>query len=110
MLILKILEKKEIKPTKIDLSKIPSSSLDNEEVDEEYRPYLKQTTLNVAVSSLNKEMFLKHKRRRTSISKPTGKGFVSNLYNEYQDVFANVNLSTIEKYWNMLKYKETISN
>lgn len=103
---------KDFKPSKIDLSKIPSNSLENEEIDEEYKPYLKQTSLSNPQSILTKEIFLKHKRRRSSVPKPNNKqpSYLTNLYNEYQDILANINLSTIEKYCNMQKYKETITN
>ncbi len=102
---------KELKPTKIDLSKIPSSYYDNEEVDEEYKPFLKQTSLTNPNSGLSKEMFLKHKRRRTNIPKPTkAPAVVQNLYNNYQNVLANITVGTVDRYLNMMKYKETISN
>lgn len=101
---------KEYKPSKIDLSKVPSNSYDNEDVDEEYKPFLKQTSLTNQVSSLSKEMFLKHKRRRTNLPKPKGPQSLVNLYNNYQNILANLTVSSIDKFSNMLKYKETISN
>jgi len=107
----KELKLKELKPTKVDLSKIPSSNLEDENVDEEYKPFLKQTSLSNPISKLNKETFLKHKRRRTTIPKPTkAPSTILNLYNEYQNVFSNLKLTTVNKYCNMQKYKETISN
>lgn len=102
---------KELKPTKVDLSKIPSSYYDNEEVEEEYKPYLKQTSLINPNSALSKDMFLKHKRRRSNIPKPTkAPAVVQNLYNNYQNVLANITVGTVDRYLNMMKYKETISN
>lgn len=103
---------KELKPTKVDLSKIPVSYYDDEDVDAEYkRLFLKQTTLSNPVSNLTKDTFLKHKRRRTTIPKPTkSPAVVQQLYNEYQNILANVKLSTLNKYTTMQKYKDTISN
>lgn len=103
---------KDFKPSKIDLSKIPSSSYDNEEVDEEYKPYLKQTTLSNPSSVLTKDVFLKHKRRRSNIAKPDKKApeVVHSLFTKYQDILANINQNSVDRYCNMLKYKETISN
>jgi len=102
---------KELKPTAIDLSKIQSTFFTYENVDEEYLPYLKLTSLSNPTSSLNKEIFLKHKRRRTNIPKPAkGNSTVISLYNNYQDILSNLTIGVIEKYVNMLKYKETISN
>lgn len=102
---------KDLKPTKVDLSKIPTSLLEDEEVDEEYKPFLKQTTLINPVSTLSKETFLKHKKRRTSVSKPTkAPSLIQNLFGEYQNVFSNIKLSALHKFSNMQKYKETISN
>ena len=108
---LKELKVKELKPTKVDLSKIPSSALDTEEVDEEYKPFLQQTSLSNPISSLNKDMFLKHKKRKSSVPKPTkAPAVIMNLFNEYQNVLANVKLNSLNKYSNMQKYKDTISN
>jgi hypothetical protein len=102
---------KELKPTPIDLSKIQSTFFTYDNVDEEYIPYLKQTSLSNPASTLNKEIFLKHKRRRTNIPKPAkGNQTLQNLYNNYQDVLSNLTVGVIEKYVTMLKYKETISN
>lgn len=107
----KDLKTKEFKPTKVDLSKIPSSSLDNEEIDEEYKPFLLQTSLSNPNSTLTKDIYLKHKRRKSSIAKPTkSPTAILNLFNEYQNVLANVKLTSLSKYMNMQKYKETISN
>lgn len=103
---------KELKPTKIDLSKIPTSIFaDDDEVDEEYKPFIKHTSLTNPVSTLSKDIFLKHKRRRTNVSKPSkAPSNIQNLYNEYQNIFSNLRLNTINKYINMQKFKETISN
>lgn len=103
---------KDLKPTKVELDKIPTCYYNYEDVSPEYQFYLKPTSLNNPKPVLIKEMFLKHKRRRTSITKPDKKApeIVQKLYNDYQDVFANVHIGTIEKYENMLKYKETISS
>lgn len=103
---------KELKPTKVDLSKIPVSYYDDDDVDAEYKKlYLKQTTLSNPVSSLTKDTFLKHKRRRSNIPKPTkAPAVIQHLYNEYQNILANVKLSTLNKYSTMQKYKDTISN
>jgi hypothetical protein len=103
---------KELKPTKVDLSKIPVSYYDDDDVDAEYkRLFLKQTTLSNPVSSLTKDTFLKHKRRRTTIPKPTkSPAVIQHLYNEYQNILSNVKLSTLNKYSTMQKYKDTISN
>ena len=103
---------KDLKPTKIDLAKIPTTYYDNEDVDEEYRVYLKPTTLTNPKSTLSKDIFLKHKRRRNKSAKPDKKApeVVQKLFGDYQDVLSNVHIGTIEKYENMMKYKETISS
>jgi len=103
---------KELKPSKINLSKIPLVQTEDMEIDEEYRQYLKPSTLVNKESTLSKDTFLNHKRRRSSGAKPTKShpSHLIGLVNQYQDVFANVKLTTVEKYLNMQKYKETISN
>jgi hypothetical protein len=103
---------KELKPTKVDLTKIPVSYYDDEDVDAEYkRLFLKLTTLSNPVSNLTKDTFLKHKRRRTTIPKPTkSPAVIQHLYNEYQNIFSNVKLSTLNKYSTMQKYKDAVSN
>lgn len=102
---------KELKPTNIDLSKIPTNQYEEEDVEEEYKPFLKPTSLTNPVSTLDKDTFLKHRRRRSAIAKPSKvPASILALYTEYQNVFANVKLSSLNKYSHMKLFKETISN
>lgn len=101
---------KELKPTKVDLKSIPSGSFEEENVDEDYRKYVTQTTMTNPISLLDKETYLKQKRRKTNVPKPTKcPQNITNLYNDYQNVFANIKLSNLNKYLNMMKYKESLS-
>ncbi len=62
------------------------------------------------ISLLDKETYLKQKRRKTNVPKPTKcPQNITNLYNDYQNVFANIKLSNLNKYLNMMKYKESLS-
>lgn len=101
---------KELKPTKVDLKTIPSGSFEEENVDEDYRKFVTQTTMTNPISLLDKETYLKQKRRKTNIVKPTKcPQSITNLYNDYQNVFANIRLTNLNKYLNMMKYKDSLS-